>query len=521
MCFGSSEKDGEAVGPRPAQGGGVGSSDKVAHSQQQQYAAPAGSPPPQQQYAAPPGPPPSQQYAPPSSPPPQQYSPPAGPPPSQQYAPPSGPPPRQEYAPPSGTPPSQQYAPPSGPPPSQHYAAPSGPPPSQQYAPPSSPPPQQYSPPTGPPPSQQYAPPSGPPPRQEYAPPPGPPPSSQQNSPPSGPPPSQQYAAPPSPPPAREEYAPPPGPPPAQQQNQYAPPPGPPSYAQDYAPPPSPPPPQQDPASKSKHDWEIAVPDTSLFPPPPAFFTGWDRSPSSNATEEEAKRGTKWCQDNPLTPPMTLDALALSALQTHDIKLMKPWGFTGQLRHTGQGVWDLQTNKTSPDSCVIGYPPLYAVTLHSPLASGKKKTIYYEVHVRDDGGRGETTVALGFVALPYPNFRLPGWQRGSMGVHGDDGHRFVNDMWGGLSFTQPFKRGETYGIGMTFEPVDGKIEVECFFTRGGKLDGKWDLHEEQDADVELAVTGLEGFHDLSSAVGTYKGTSLEVVFDPARWKYRP
>lgn len=199
---------------------------------------------------------------------------------------------------------------------------------------------------------------------------------------------------------------------------------------------------------------------------------------------------------------------------------MQPWGFTGRLQRVREGTWDLATDKRAPDACVIGYPPLYAPTLHSPLATGRKHTVYYEVHVRGSSS-SEVSLALGFTALPYPNFRMPGWHRGSMAIHGDDGHRFVNDTWGGLSFTQPFRAGETYGVGMTFEAVNGQMAVECFFTRNGALDGKWDLHEEQDSDVILPVTGLEGFHDVSCAVGTFRGIECEVVFAPSRWRYRP
>ena len=160
----------------------------------------------------------------------------------------------------------------------------------------------------------------------------------------------------------------------------------------------------------------------------------------------------------------------------------------------------------------------------SPLATGRPVTVYYEVRVRDDSRREETSLALGFAALPYPNFRLPGWHRGSLAVHGDDGHKYINDRWGGQTFTQPFKRGETLGLGMTFSTpgaMGRPLKVEVFFTRDGRVAGSWDLHEEGDAQVDLPVTGLEGFHDLSCAVGTFNRVSIEIVFDPARWKYRP
>lgn len=143
--------------------------------------------------------------------------------------------------------------------------------------------------------------------------------------------------------------------------------------------------------------------------------------------------------------------------------------------------------------------------------------------------RGDICVALGFAALPYPTFRMPGWHRGSLAVHGDDGHRFVNDRWGGKSFTEPFSPGERLGLGMTFstrgggggEGAQGVIETEVFFTRQGREAGRWDLHEETDAEQDLPVTGLEGFHDLSCAIGTYGAAKFDVFFDPERWMFRP
>ncbi|RMJ09541.1 hypothetical protein CDV36_010839 [Fusarium kuroshium] len=328
------------------------------------------------------------------------------------------------------------------------------------------------------------------------------------------------YTAPPGPPPDKKQavdFAPPPGPPPGQSSSQqYAPPPGPPP-SQQYAPPPGPPPAF---AAHPQHDWEVAVPDTSLFPPPPAIFSGYDRSPTSNATEEEAIAGEDWCKAYPMTQPIYLDQIGKSALQAGNIRLMEPMGFNGKLTWVSPGHWEGRTSKNSPDRCIIGYPPLYSVTEHDPIRLGQPKTIYYEVQITRDSP--EVYIGLGFTALPYPSFRMPGWHRGSLAVHGDDGHKYVNDRWGGRDFTEPMRRGETYGIGMTFRPIGGpKPQVDIFFTRNGTLTGGWALHEETDAEQDLPVTGLEGFHDLSCAIGTYDAVKFKAVFEPSGWMYNP
>lgn len=179
--------------------------------------------------------------------------------------------------------------------------------------------------------------------------------------------------------------------------------------------------------------------------------------------------------------------------------------------------------------------PLYSVNAHSPMNWRNTKTIYYEVAISPQS-RSEVTVGMGYVAQPYPPFRLPGWDRAGLGVHGDDGHRYVNDMWGGKPFTTVFHPGDVLGIGMTFKPNKTEappaygsgiqpqhhpIDVEVFFTRNGQKDGGWNIHEEGDAEQDRPVTGLEGWHDLYAAVGTFDKADFEVRFDERDWLFRP
>ncbi|KAH8905836.1 hypothetical protein BR93DRAFT_705336 [Coniochaeta sp. PMI_546] len=383
----------------------------------------------------------------------------------------------------------------------------------------------EVAPPPGPPPSHRQA-------ADDFAPPPGPPPARNTHddiAPPPGPPPSHRQAA--------DDFAPPPGPPPSQSNNpfrqqnttssDFAPPPGPPptSSNSDYtAPPPGPPPSH----TKPQHDWQTLVPDTSLFPPPPDIFSGYDRSPATNATEAEAEAGEAWCASHPLSPPLDLDATVLDGRRTGSVRLMAPDAgpFKGRLDWMGGGVWRGKTDRKAGDYCYIGYPPLYAVRRDSPLVGEeggrRKRTVYYEVRVLPDNKKeGEISIAIGYAALPYPSFRMPGWHRGSLAVHGDDGHRYINDRWGGKDFVKPMRKGETYGLGMVFTALEGgRIETEVFFTREGRETGRWNLHEETDAEQDLPVTGLEGYHDLAAAVGSFGDVSFEVVFEPGKWVYK-
>jgi hypothetical protein len=271
------------------------------------------------------------------------------------------------------------------------------------------------------------------------------------------------------------------------------------------------------------------VPDTSLFPPPPNIFSGYDRSPATNATEAEAEAGESWCAAHPLSPPLDLAPAVLDGRRVGNVRLMAPDlvgnPFKGRLDWVGGGVWRGRTDKRAGDYCFIGFPPLYAVKRDSPLATGGKgkRTVYYEVKVLEENKKKDgISLAIGYTALPYPSFRMPGWHRGSLAVHGDDGHKYINDRWGGKDFVPPMKKGETYGLGMVFTALEGgRIETEVFYTCQGREVGRWNLHEETDAEQDLPVTGLEGYHDLACAVGTFGEVAFEAVFEPGRWLFKP
>jgi len=134
-------------------------------------------------------------------------------------------------------------------------------------------------------------------------------------------------------------------------------------------------------------------------------------------------------------------------------------------------------------------------------------------------------VAIGYFAPPYPPFRLPGWQRGSLAVHSDDGRRYVANPDGGLDFTAPFRAGETIGLGMTFslpssyEKQGPELDVEVFFTRDGRKVAGWNLL--RDSDVQSEKTeGIEGRHDIFPAIGVFGPTDVTMNFGEDSWLYR-
>lgn len=328
-------------------------------------------------------------------------------------------------------------------------------------------------------------------------------------------------------------YAPPAGPPPGHQnKNKSA------QGSKTEIPPDNPPPPY--------HNWEEAVPDTAFLPPPPV--SGYLYSNTANASEEDADRAHVFCDNTPLWKPHTPSVAVYDCVKKHDIRPVIPHEYNGGLDVVGNGKWKGRTVNRNKDCLLLTGLPLYFPTEDSPLVTEQIKTIYFEVKLLElytDVHDEASGFSIGFAAQPYPTWRAPGWERGSLGVFSDDGCKFVNDSWGGQEFTAAFDVGETVGIGMRFHmPVDDDDEeddskkgsknggvqssalrsstlpVEVFFTRDGKLSGGWDLHEETDEEAG-GVGGLEGDYDLYGAIGLFGGVGFEVCFDPAGWKWDP
>ena len=200
------------------------------------------------------------------------------------------------------------------------------------------------------------------------------------------------------------------------------------------------------------------------------------------------------------------------------------------------GFWKGSTPSGSKDACLLTSLPLYFAVQDSPLNTQLQKSVYFEVKIKSLGrgkGTDESSLALGYCAVPYPTWRMPGWERGSLAVHTDDGRRYVNDTWGGKDFTSPIQEGETVGIGMTFsipesppaygalQATEATLEVDVFFTRNGKEAGGWSLHEELDARKDLGVDGLDGKFDLYGAVGTFGDVEFDAAFNGHNWLWQP
>ncbi|OJJ66625.1 hypothetical protein ASPBRDRAFT_48936 [Aspergillus brasiliensis CBS 101740] len=309
-----------------------------------------------------------------------------------------------------------------------------------------------------------------------------------------------------------------------------------------YTTPLTPPPPYSAPAttvggnqgSPLYHDWQDTVPDTATLPPPPT--AGFLCSSTGNASCDDAERAHEFCDKLPLEAPIKPSAATYRSAREFNISPAESPRFGANLHVVNQGHWKGSTSNGHGDCLLTTNLPLYFSTEDSPLLTKKSKTIYFEVRLLGlrIGPEGQSSDAsgfsIGFVARPYPNWRCPGWERGSLGVFSDDGCRFVNDSWGGKSFTSKFNVGETVGLGMTFHsptpaPLisadkNEKVYVDIFFTRDGREVGGWNLYEELDEDSG-GVEGLGGDFDLYGALGLFGGVDFEVFFKPSDWLWTP
>jgi len=83
---------------------------------------------------------------------------------------------------------------------------------------------------------------------------------------------------------------------------------------------------------------------------------------------------------------------------------------------------------------------------------------YYEVTILSKGRDGYMGIGLSTKEVNLN--RLPGWDKGSYGYHGDDGHSFCSSG-SGVAYGPTFTTGDTVGCCVNF------VENSCFYTRNG------------------------------------------------------
>jgi len=129
------------------------------------------------------------------------------------------------------------------------------------------------------------------------------------------------------------------------------------------------------------------------------------------------------------------------------------------------------------------------VCVQSNLPLPKLNEVYYfECKIYDKPEGSE--VAIGLATKPYPSFRLPGWNRLSIGYFSADGFKSHNYPFTATSYGPPLKEGDVLGVG--YRPRTGSV----FFTRNGKK-------------LEDAYVGLNRFN-LFPTIGATGPASVHV-----------
>ncbi|KAE9385127.1 hypothetical protein BT96DRAFT_968482 [Gymnopus androsaceus JB14] len=165
------------------------------------------------------------------------------------------------------------------------------------------------------------------------------------------------------------------------------------------------------------------------------------RGQYNEAPDQEFRDGLSFCQQNPLSPPV--DNIPPDSKE--------------------RNVVHVATDRYCKDYCLLS---------DLPIGAG-----LYDTHGRE-----------GTSCLPYPVFRLPGWNRQSSGWHLDDLRKFFEDPDG----EQYIPSGSTIGCGYTFKT--GSI----FYNFNGirlpnAFDGAHLPRHERDVFAAIGVSGQTNF----------------------------
>ncbi|SAM00881.1 hypothetical protein [Absidia glauca] len=122
--------------------------------------------------------------------------------------------------------------------------------------------------------------------------------------------------------------------------------------------------------------------------------------------------------------------------------------------------WDMETN-----TFVSGRTELQffhgECSLQTNLPLPRNQEVYYWEAKMYEKPRS-TTLSIGVATKPYPNWRLPGWNRHSVGYFSDTGNKHFNNPFYGKPYGSGFQEGDVVGVG--YRKRSGTI----FFTKNGR-----------------------------------------------------
>ncbi|TFK52390.1 hypothetical protein OE88DRAFT_1718302 [Heliocybe sulcata] len=227
----------------------------------------------------------------------------------------------------------------------------------------------------------------------------------------------------------------------------------------------------------------------------------------NEASEDEYQSAETFCATHPPEAPKLLSS---DIVERIDAQGCSAWGvalpatprFVGRIHNEskdGSGTVKIFTGAACQSTCLLSDLPIAAGLYEIQGKAG----VYFEITVHEMKG----IVAIGTACKPYPDWRMPGWNRLSAGLHLDDCRKFYEDPDGGRDYTellQSVSPGDTIGCGFDFSSHG------IFFTYNGQR-------------LPNAFSGVylpRQSYDIYAAIGVEGINRLEVNFGGSlfRWK---
>ncbi|KII90714.1 hypothetical protein PLICRDRAFT_137107 [Plicaturopsis crispa FD-325 SS-3] len=212
----------------------------------------------------------------------------------------------------------------------------------------------------------------------------------------------------------------------------------------------------------------------------------------NEASEDDCEAAISFCLANAPDPPKLLssdivDRIKAEGCKAWSIQVPRTPHFAGEVisaRKGGPSVVQVKTSAECKDTCLLSDLPIMGGLYQ------RKKGVYYEILVH----RMDGVIAIGTSCLPYPEWRMPGWNRMSAGFHLDDFRKFFEDSDGGRDYVDLNRicPGDTIGCGYEF------ASSSVFFTYNGQrlppaFTGVYLPHHSYDVYAAIGVDGLNEF----------------------------
>ncbi|KAI0347813.1 hypothetical protein BDW22DRAFT_1403969 [Trametopsis cervina] len=245
---------------------------------------------------------------------------------------------------------------------------------------------------------------------------------------------------------------------------------------------------------------------------PPGWTAATEQSHTlglyNEATDEEFESAKRFCSIYPLEQPRLLSSDMVERIQIEgcrvwNIEVPRSSRFVGRVSAGGEkgkaSVSKVVTEAKCESVCLLSNLPIMAGLYEIQGKSG----VYYEVLVKKMDG----IIAIGTACRPYPDWRFPGWNRGSVGLHLDDMRKFFEDSDGGMDYSpvlSHISRGDTIGCGYDF------TSSAIFYTYNGMR-------------LPAAFSGVyvpRTLQDVYAAVGVEGKCEFEVNFGAELFKWK-